>query len=66
MTTIGRLKEKWNKRKEQKQAQKMQREKEKAQELYDAIQRARFKGVMTVTDIDAYTLSYLEKHGFYF
>lgn len=64
MTTIGILKEKWNKRKEQKQEQKMQREKEKAQKLYDAIQRARFDG--TLVEMDAYTLSYLEKHGFYF
>lgn len=64
MTIIDKLKEKWNKRKEQKQLQKLQREKEKAQKLYDAIQRARFKGVMV--DIDAYTLSYLEKYGFYF
>ena len=42
----------------------MQYEKEKAQKLYDAIQRARFKGALV--EIDAYTLSYLEKHGYYF
>ncbi len=64
MTTIGILKEKWNKWKEQKQEQKMQREKEKAQKLYDAIQHARFNGILV--NIDTYILSYLEEHGFYF
>ncbi len=64
MTIIGILKEKWNKRKEQQREQEMQHEKEKAQKLYDAIQRARFNGALV--NIDAYTLSYLEEHGFYF